>query len=242
MNHPRSALLVVAALIAVGHVSPAFAEEPFGGENAFAELSFTQQSFAAGDFPVGMSEFALSIGYANISLGSDSVINNESALRIEGSLSFSPLRDQLPQLRLGAAVAGSMILDNSNRTIISNNGNFVFVGSSDVPFWLLEPELRVSWRQTFGDYGQFFIEPGLAGGVAFGFVDLDAADASGDSFKESDNAFYGRVYLRAGAHVTGGLAGLEASWLSAGQLDFGADNAKGDLSEWYIGVFGALLF
>jgi hypothetical protein len=84
-----------------------------------------------------------------------------------------------------ASIVGvSMILDNTSRTIISNNGTLIFRGSNDVPFWLIEPELRISWRQTFGDHNQFFIEPGVAGGVAFGFLSLNSDEPGGDSFEE----------------------------------------------------------
>jgi hypothetical protein len=187
----------------------------------------------------GPAEFSLSIGYANISLGSDSAIDNDSALRFEPSVSFSPIR-QLPQLRLGGDVGVSMVLDNSTRTIISSNGTLIFAGSSDVPLWLLEPELRLSWRQTFGSDHQFFIEPGVAGGAVFGFLDLDSSDHS-QSYDADASTFYGRVFLRAGALVPGGTAGFEASWLSGGKLDFGG-NASGDVREFYVGFFGALMF
>jgi len=191
-------------------------------------------------FPQGASEFSLSIGYANIDLGSSSILDSESALRFEPSLSFSPIQ-QLPQLRLGADVGVSMVLDNSTRTIISKDGTLLFAGSGDIPFWLLEPELRLSWRQPLGDQKQFFIEPGIAGGIAWGFLELEAEDGSGDTFDKDDSTLFYRVFLRAGAHVPGGIAGIEASWLSGGNLDLG-DNAEGDLGEFYIGIFGTLLF
>jgi hypothetical protein len=187
----------------------------------------------------GPPEFSLSIGYANISLGSDSAIDGDSALRFEPLLSFSPIR-QLPQLRLGTAVGVSMVLDNSSRTLIASNGTVIFAGSSDIPLWLLEPELRLSWRQTFGSDHQFFIEPGVAGGAVFGFLDLDSPDHS-QSYDADASTLYGRVFLRAGALVPGGMAGLEASYLSGGNLDFGG-NASGDVREFYVGFFGALLF
>ena len=221
MNSRFASLIVLAALL--------------------AGVLTTSKASAEASFPEAASEFSLSVGYANIDIGS-SIIDNESALHMEGALMFSPLGEQLPQLRLGAAVGVSMILDNTSRTIISNNGAFVFRGSSEVPFWMIEPELRLSWRQILGDHGQFFIEPGIAGGVAFGFLELNSDDGSGDSFDANDSTVYGRVYLRAGAQVTGGIAGIEASWLSGGRLDFDADNAAGDLNEFYVGIFGAILF
>ena len=107
-------------------------------------------------------------------------------VQTEPAVTFSPFQN-LPQLRLGGDVGVTMVLDNSSRTLIIDNGNTIYRGSSDVPLWLLEPELRLSWRQYFGDAHTFFIEPGVAGGVAFGFLDLDGengsynSDASGTS-------------------------------------------------------------
>ena len=75
----------------------------------------------------GAPEFALGIGYANVSLGDSSVIDSESALRFEPTLSFSPIQ-QLPQLRLGANVGVTMVLDNSTRTIISGDSAFLASG------------------------------------------------------------------------------------------------------------------
>jgi hypothetical protein len=187
----------------------------------------------------GPAEFSLGIGYANVSLGSSSAIDGESALRFEPSLTFSPIQ-QVPQLRFGADVGVSMVLDNSNRTIVSNDGQLIFFGSSDIPLWTLEPELRLSWRQALDPDHRFFIEPGVAGGALFGFLDLNSPDNI-DSYDANASTVYGRVFLRAGARVTGGIAGFEASWMSGGNLDFGG-NASGDVSEWYVGFFGAIQF
>jgi hypothetical protein len=186
------------------------------------------------------SEFSLGVGYANVNLRHSEVIDNEGALRIDPSLTFSPI-PQFPQLRIGGDVGVTMVLDNSSHAIISKNGSLTFIGSSDIPFWLVEPEASVSFRQPLGAHHEFFIEPGVAGGWAFGFLDLDAADSSGSSYHANDSTAFGRVFLRAGMEVTGGIAGLEVSWASGGNLDLGG-NASGDLSEFYVGFFGALRF
>src|SRR4051812_31749286 len=175
----------------------------------------------------GAPEFALSIGYANVSLGSSSAISDEGALRSEGSLAFSPL-EKLPQLRLGAAVGVPLVLDNSTHFISSGSGGLIIAGSSDVPLWLIEPELRLSWRQTFGPGNALFIEPGVAGGFAFGYIDLHDVNNPDISYHANSSTGYGRVFLRAGSLVSGGIAGIEASYLSGGNLDFGG-NASGDL-------------
>ena len=187
----------------------------------------------------GMSEFSLGMGYANVTLEDSPIIDSESGFRFEPSLSFSPLAGSLPQLRLGVATGFTLVLDDSERALISNDGQLIFFGSSDVPLWLVEPELRMSWRQWFGD--AWFVEAGVGGGFAFGFLELDAPDGSEDSYEENDAAAFGRAFFRAGARVTGGIAGVEGWWLTGDTLDFGG-NAAGDLEEWYIGIFGALMF
>ena len=189
----------------------------------------------------GAAEFSLSMGYANVSLRHSDVIDGESAFRFEPVLSLAPLKP-LPQLRVGADLGVTLVLDNTQRTVISNNGTLIVAGSSDVPLWLLEPELRLSWRQYFGESHTVFVEGGAAGGVAFGFFQLNTSqDGTGDSYDKDDSTVFGRVFLRAGARVTGGLAGIEASYLAGNKLDFGG-NAAGDLTEWYVGIFGALVF
>src|SRR5436309_9131393 len=75
----------------------------------------------------GAPEIGFSIGYSNISLGSDSAISDEGALRFVPSASFSPIRP-LPQLRLGADVGTTLVLDNSTRTIVSGSNGLIVVG------------------------------------------------------------------------------------------------------------------
>ena len=191
--------------------------------------------------PPSTTEFTLGVGYAHIAIG-DGAFDDESALRWDPSFSFSPIA-KLPQLRIGAAVPFSLVLDNSNRTIISNNGNLIVTGSSDIPLWTLEPELRLSWRQYLGDANQYFIEPGVAGGAFFAFVDIgdDEETAADESYDESDSALSARAFLRVGVRAEGGFAGIEASYLRSESLDL-ADNASGEAEQWYIGIFGSLAF
>jgi len=184
-------------------------------------------------------EFGLGVGYANISLGSDSAIDSLDALRFEPTISFSPFA-ALPQVRLGADVGTSLVLDNGGSALIINNGGLIFISNAEIPFWTLEPEVRISWRQTFGYAQEFFIEPGAAAGVAFGWVDLHTADHT-HHLTSSDNTAYGRVFLRGGMQVPGGTVGIEGSWAHGGHMDFGGD-ASGDLREFYIGVYGSLRF
>ena len=221
ISRPASAALAIAALLFIA--SPARAQDNYGD-----------------NYADGAPEFSLVMGYANISLKDSPVIDGEGAFRFEPSLSFSPIQ-QVPQLRLGFDVGVSMVLDDSSRTIISGDSGLIFFGSSSVPLWTIEPELRISWRQYLDPNHTFFVEPGVGGGYAFGFLELDAEDGSGDSYEADDNALFGRVFLRVGARVTGGIAGVEASWMQGDTLDFGG-NASGDLEEFYIGIFGALSY
>jgi hypothetical protein len=193
-----------------------------------------------GDIPV-TGEFSLGIGYAGISVG-DEALEGEDALKFDPTLTFSIFPD-LPQLRAGFGVGVALVRDDTNRTIISNDGNLVVIGSSDLPLWFVEPEARLSWRQYIGDAYSFFIEPGIAAGWTFGYLDLDDdEDSPGDeSYSEGDSTWHTRVFLRIGGRVEGGMAGIEASWMHGGDLDL-ADNAQGDLEEFYVGIFGTLVF
>jgi hypothetical protein len=184
----------------------------------------------------GYPDFALGIGYAHIEVGgSSSQLHSMDALRFDPDLSFSPF-DRLPELRVGAAFGVSMVLDNSSRTIISNGGTLIITGSSDVPFLLLEPEARLSWRQVFPD--GFYIEPGVGVGGAFGQLKLSSDTESIDKWQSTFDA---RVFLNVGIAVPGGIAGLQASYMHGGTMDFG-QNARGDLNQFYIGIYGAIQF
>jgi hypothetical protein len=191
------------------------------------------------DVPPG--EFALGIGYAHVSIGgSESLLDSEDALRFDGALSISPF-PEVPQLRLGGAMGFVLALDNSERTIISSGG-LVVVGSSDVPLFMFEPEVRLSWQQTFGEGPGFYIEPGIGAGGVYANLSIDSEDSpSGMSFDESDWSFSARAFVNVGFPVPGGLAGVQASYMWADDLDL-ASNAGGNVNEFYIGIFGALRF
>ena len=186
------------------------------------------------------TDFSLGIGYAHISIG-DEALENEDALKFDPSLTFS-IVPGLPQLRAGLAAGVALVLDDSQRTIISRNGNLIVTGQSDIPLWLVEPEARLSWRQYFGDAHELFIEPGVAAGWTFAYLDIDADDSPvDDSYSEGDSTWHTRVFLRFGARLEGGFGGIEASWMRGGDLDL-ADNADGEVEEFYLGIFGALVF
>jgi hypothetical protein len=185
------------------------------------------------------SEFLLGVGYSNISVGS-SLLSNEGAVHFNPSLTFAPFQ-RLPQLRMGANVGVSLVLDNSSRTLIIDNGQVLFIGSSDVPLWTLEPEACISWRQNFGHSNEFYIEPGVAGGGMFGFLHLQSEEENVANYDANSQTGYGKVFLRAGLRVPYGSAGIEGSYLAGGRMNFG-NGISGDVQEWYIGIFGALEF
>ena len=205
-----------------------------------AVIIIADPAFAQDGIPPG--EFSFSIGYAHVSIGDSgsSVLDSENALRFDGSLTYA-LFPQVPQLRLGGAVGVSLVLDDTERTIISNGG-LVIIGSSDVPLYLIEPEFRLSWQQFLDAGRHVYIEPGIGVGGVIGNLSLDAdATSSGRSFDESDAAFSARVFLNLGFRAAGGYAGLQASYMRGQSLDF-AENARGDVEEFYIGIFGSLRF
>ena len=194
---------------------------------------------ATGDEPI-IAEFALGVGYGHLSIGdSDSVLDDEGLLRWEPVLSIAPFQ-RIPQLRFGFACGIGLDLDNSSRVFISNGNGAVIAGSSTIPLWTLEPEFRLSWRQYFNTSHGFFIEPGIAVGAMYAHLDVDN-DTTGDSYSESDSTFTGRVFLNTGIRSGPGTAGLQASYMRGGSIDL-ADNASGDVEEYYIGIFGSIGF
>ena len=186
-------------------------------------------------------EFSLGLGYAHLSIGdSGSVLDSLDALRWDASLSYAPFA-QLPQLRVGAGFGVAMVFDDSEFAIISSGGAVV-VGSADIPLFTLEPEFRVSWQQFFGPDESFYIEPGIGIGGVFANLNVDSEDtASGESFDEWESSVSARVFLNVGFNAEGGYAGVQASYMWAESIDF-AENAGGEVEEFYIGIFGALRF
>jgi hypothetical protein len=215
--------------------------------SAAAALSvFTPAAHAAEENDRLFAEFSLGVGYTRMNVdGATSLLEGRDGIHLEPVLSFAPLED-VPQLRFGAAVGWSVALDEVSGAFITREGESFLATSSDVTFMLFEPELRLSWRQPLGD-GDFFIEPGVAAGAVVGWLDVgDDNDttpgpADANSFDDTDVAFQWKVFLRAGMRVPNGLAGIEASYMMASDLEF-SDNLRGDPSEVYVGIFGALQF
>ena len=227
-------LIALSTQVASAEISTDDSTKPFGAD--MADVLHLQ---AMGDEPI-IAEFALGVGYGNLSIGgSDSALDDVGLLRWEPVLSIAPFQ-RIPQLRFGFACGIGLNLDNSSRVFISNGNGAVFVGSSTVPLWTLEPEFRLSWRQYFNTSHSFFVEPGIAVGALYAHLDVDN-DTTGDSYSESDTTLTGRVFLNVGVRSGPGTAGLQASYMRGGTIDL-ADNANGDIEEYYIGVFGSIGF
>lgn len=196
--------------------------------------------------PVPRWEFALGVGYARVNFEGDApLVDDRDTLHLEPVLTVAPL-DQLRQLRLGAGLGWSMALDDTKGAFISHDGELVAVASADTTFMLFEPDLRLSWRQPLDRDGNSFVEFGGAAGAAIGWLDVgdeddEVTDPDEVTFSETDTSFQWRVFLRAGMRVDNGFAGIEASYMRAGDLTF-ADDVSGEAEEFYIGIFGALQF
>lgn len=195
----------------------------------------------------GENEFALGVGYTRMNFaGADILVDDRDGVHFDPYVSFAPF-EGLPQLRLGGAVGFSVAVDDVRGALVSDeNGGSLFVSGDDVSLMLFEPELRIAWRQALVKDEAFFIEAGVGGGAVIGW--LSAGDGEGGDggtadaeLDETDVTYMGRGFVRLGAHVTSGIVGIEASYLRGGRLDF-TDGAAGDLSEFYVGIFGALTF
>jgi hypothetical protein len=213
---------------------------------AFASAARADSWYYEDEGPDPRTEFALGVGYARINFdGGPALIDNRDALHFEPVLSVAPL-DAVPQLRLGAALGWSLAVDDTRGAFISRDGELVAVASSDTTFMFFEPDLRASWRQPLDRDGNYFVEAGGAAGAAIGWLDVgdeddEATDPDEVTFSETDTSFQWKVFLRAGVRVSNGFAGVEASYMKAGDLSF-ADDVSGEAEEFYIGIFGALQF
>ena len=191
-------------------------------------------------------EFSLGVGYSRVYFnGPGNLLDDLDAVHFNPVISFAPLQ-AVPPLRLGADLGITFSLEDVGGSVSSGGDGLVIVGDADTSLILLQPELSLSWRQPLGDENVgLFVEPGVAVGGTFAFLDIDDdafhdAGGTGDP-DEWDGTFTARAFLRAGLRTGGGIAGLEASYLRGGHLDFGHDTG-GDLREFYIGLFGALTF
>ena len=186
-------------------------------------------------------DFSLSIGYAHVALdGSASPFDDRDGIRVEPRFSFG-VSDEMPQLRLGAALAfsGYSRTRDDDDDFVVIDGEVFFIDSDDQEsLSLITPEFQVSWRQPLDAERRWFVEPGIAVGVVI--ANYWVGDRWGWYYEEDvdewDATIAGRPFLRAGYQADHWLIGLEASYLFGGQLDF-TDDIRGDIEEFYAGVF-----
>ena len=194
----------------------------------------------------GEREFSLGVGYTRMNFDGDSpLVDDRDGVHFDPVFSLAPI-ERLPQLRLGAAFGISFAVDDTRGAFVSDEeGGTLFIEGDDTSLMLFEPELRIAWRQSLAEGEAVFVEAGVGGGGVIGWLsagdDASVTDPDDAEIDEVDAAFMGRAFVRVGAHVTSGIVGVEASYMVGGNLDF-ADGIGGDVSEFYVGIFGALSF
>jgi hypothetical protein len=210
-------------------------------------LALASALFAPAALAQGESEFSLGVGYTRMEFeGATILVDDRDGVHLDPYVSFAPFQG-LPQLRLGGAVGFSFAVDDVRGALVSDDsGGTLFVSGDDVSLMLFEPELRIAWRQALAKDEAFFVEAGVGGGAVIGWLSAGdgegGADGAGDAeLDETEATWMGRGFVRLGAHVTSGIVGIEGSYLRGGRLDF-TDGAAGDVSEFYVGIFGALTF
>jgi hypothetical protein len=196
-------------------------------------------------WPVGAragGEFDLGVGYGKLWIdGAEGVFDERDGVRVEPRFSFD-LCPKIPQLRLGVGVSVSGYSHElAEDTIITiDDGDEIHIIEADQ--WesvgLIVPELQLSWRQTLGDDGHWFIEPGV--GVGAVIANYWAGDEwwwdDDDETSEWDVTFGVRPFVRAGYAWENWSVGLEASYLWGGNVEL-TDQVDGDLREFYAGAF-----
>ena len=194
----------------------------------------------------GYREFAVGVGYTRINFDGDSpLIDDRDGVHLDPFVSFAPV-ERLPGLRLGAAFGISFAVDDVRGAFVSGeDGGSLFVEGDDALLMLFEPELRVAWRIALAEDEAYFIEAGVGGGGVVGWLsagdDSDVRDPDDAEVDEVDAAFMGRAFVRFGMHIPSGIVGLEASYLHGGRIEF-TEGIGGDVTEAYVGIFGALTF
>lgn len=188
----------------------------------------------------GEAEFGFGIGYSQVRIdGAGGPFDKQDGLRMEARITTAPIPDLHP-LRIGFGLAFSGywhdIPDRYGYDYIGG-GYYVYNPDLTQSLTLIEPELQVSWRQPLGE--RFYIEPGVAGGMAIAnqwFGD----DWSWDTYEsEWDSTWTVRPFVRAAFTDGPWRVGIEGSYMWGGNIDVG-EFTQGDLSEWYVGAFFAL--
>lgn len=187
-------------------------------------------------------ELTGSIGFSHVTLeGASGAFDERGGLRFEPRLTLTPFRNDLPQLKIGFGVglSGYGKDVNNNGRFIDVDGDSIFIDDDEVEaLSLIEPEFQASWRQGFGDERRWFIEPGIGLGGVIGNYWVGESDwwGSDTNVNEWDATWGVRPFLRAGYEWDRMVAGIEASYMWGGKLDF-TNEAHGDVREFYVGGF-----
>jgi len=180
-------------------------------------------------------EFGISIGYAELSIDDDPVLDDlddQGGLRFEPRFTWAPSED-LPNLRLGIGVGFSFFYDEEDSG--QDFGGFADVEDFEEISFII-PEFQVTWRQPLAEH--YFIEGGVGIGAVFGYFRAGQVvfdELFDQDVSEWDLALGIRPLLRGGYMSERWSAGLEGSYLFT-DLDFG-HGIGGNMEELYIGLF-----
>ncbi len=201
-----------------------------------ASLPFAAPHARAADFA-----FDLGVEYSHLTLEGSQSFGERDGLRIEPRFSVG-LTQAMPQLRLGVGVGFSSYYHqlDSDTVITIDHGDHTDVIFADQ--WesvsLIEPELQVSFRQTFGPSDRWYVEPGVGVGAAVANYSVwDNFWGWSDTHNsEWDTTWEVRPFLRIGYMWENWVAGFETSYMWGGNLDL-TDQVRGDVREFYAGGY-----
>ncbi len=161
-------------------------------------------------------------GYSHLNLeGNDKNLDGASGIDVGTTLSTPPAFD-IPSLRLNLRVGLSYFKVDGNDTAEEPDNTQLYIAHLD---------FGPSWRH---DFGNFFIEPGLAGILMLGHYDADSSNSQ-VSFTQWKGGYGFQPNIRIGTSWPGMEGGLQASY-TWGRLKFG-NSVGGDLNDFFIGGF-----
>src|SRR2546421_5810744 len=106
-----------------------------------------------------------SFGYSHVMLDAATTFHERDGMRIEPRFTFGLTE----HLRLGIGIGSSGYWhDISDSEVISVGNDVIIISGKSEALSLLEPEVLISWRQTFGREGEWFVEPGEGIGAVAG--------------------------------------------------------------------------
>ena len=175
-----------------------------------------------------------SFGYSHVMLDAATTFHERDGMRVEPRFTFG-LGDHF---RLGIGIGSSGYFhDVSDDEVISVGNDVIIISGKSESLGTIEPEVLLSWRQTFGRENEWFIEPG----VGIGAVVVNYWAGSDWGFRDSDvnewdAAFAARPFVRAGYLWEHWFVGIEVSYMFGGNVHL-TDQVRGDVRELYVGGF-----